>query len=421
MKKSNFTKIGVVGVLSIAILVWGINYLKGLNFFDKESRYFVVYEKVDGLVPSSAVVINGFRVGQVKDINFVDVKSAKLLVEFMMDENIPLPINTVARIFSSDLMGTMAIELVLSDSDSAYHLGDTLPGDIEGSLREQVSMEMLPLKNKAEDLMQEFEEAIEIVKFVFNESSIDNLTKSIASIKQTIQNLEASSFTLDTLLQEEKSKLVNIFNNIESISLNLKNNNQKINTIIKNFADVSDSIAQSNIKTTIQVAENVLSETNKVIEKINRGEGSLGLLLKNDTLYNNLEDAAYNMNKLVEDLRINPRRYIHFALFDMGKTVYQIDEDLNKTQAEGEGRIKYKIQIASSNTPIPLNPANFKGIKNVEEFIDGGTYKYAVGNKRNIEKAIGLLEEIRITFPDAFIIAFKDGERINLKKALEEE
>ncbi|NOZ46511.1 MAG: MCE family protein, partial [Chlorobi bacterium] len=370
------------------------------------------YDKVDGLEKSADVLINGFKVGQVRNIYFHENDISKLIVLFAIDKDFNIPLNTTARIYSSDLMGTKSIELILSKSKKYYVSGDTIQGTLEESLKDQVSLQMLPLKKKAEDLMQEIEEAIAVVKYVFNEKTRDNLTKSFESIKFTIKNLETSSYTIDTLVQSEKSKLAHIFTNIELITDNLSQNNEALTNIFQNLSSISDSLAKSNVKTALISAASALEKLDSIINKINSGSGSLGLLVNNDTLYYNLEDAAYNLDRLVEDLRINPKRYVHLSVFDVGKTVYTTDKD---KKAQRNEKQQYKIQLLTSNKPVALNPDNFKGLKNVEEFIEAGTYQYMIGSKKTIEKARKMLDDIHKLYPDAFIVIFKNGEKITLK------
>jgi phospholipid/cholesterol/gamma-HCH transport system substrate-binding protein len=311
-------------------------------------------------------------------------------------------------------MGTKAIKLILDKSEKNYIVGDTLSADIEGSLTEQVSLQMLPLKKKAEDLMQEMEKAIEVVKYVFNEKTRDNLNKSFASIQSAVYNLEHSSSTLDTLVTSEKGKLERIFSNVESISQNLNDNSEKITNIIDNFSAISDTILQSEISSIITKASKALTDINVIVEKINKGEGTMGMLINNDTLYTNLDDASYNLNRFVEDLRINPKRYVHFSLFDFGKSVNVI-ENKKGIKKDNDKNI-YKIKLKSSNQPIPLTPENFKGLQNVEEAINNGIYIYTVGNKSKIKNIKKLHSSIKNIFPESVILNFKNGKVTQIQK-----
>jgi phospholipid/cholesterol/gamma-HCH transport system substrate-binding protein len=259
-----------------------------------------------------------------------------------------------------------------------------------------------------------------VIQNIFNENTRENLSKTFASIKLTIENLEHTSFTLDTLMQHEKWVLARIFANIESITNNLKNNNEMLTKIITNFSAVSDSLAKSDIKSTIYNANLALTQANEIIGKINRGEGSLGLLINNDSLYRNLDNASRNLDLLLQDLRENPKRYVRFSLFDFGRTVV-VDENGKKVKKSKEvsDNTIYKLQIRSARKPIPSNSPEFKGLKDIEENYSDGWYRYTVGGSPTYDDVLNLQNQLSSRFPDAFVVAFSDGKRTILKKSEE--
>jgi len=319
-------KIGFIVTLAIVILIWGMSYLKGNNLLKRKYIYYAIYNRIEGLEETAPVLINGFKVGLVKNIYINENNIDQITIEMVVKRDIKIPKNSTANIFSSDLMGTKAVKILLTDSVMLHKYGDTLRSEVEADLTEQVSIQMLPLKKQAEDLMQEMREALEVIKYVFNENTRDNLSKSFESIKLTIYNLENTSYTLDTLMQSEKIKLSNIFTNIESITRNINKNNKEISLAIQNISNISDSIAKANLLTTLNNIENSLLQVSEITEKINIGEGSLGQLVNNDTLYYNIESATKNLDALIEDIKMNPKKYVHFSVIDMGKTIYELDE-----------------------------------------------------------------------------------------------
>lgn len=332
MSTSKITKIGILIVAAIALLVWGVSYLKGKNLFKKEDIYYVIYKDVNGLNNANAVLINGFKVGQVMDIEYVPDSTDRFRVSFMIENQYKLRKGCVAEVFSQDIMGTRAIR-IKQGKDSLYHnSGDTLLSSVEGTLVEQVNMEIAPLKRKAESLISSLDSAIIVVRSIFNEKTQENLRRTFASIKVTIKNLENSTFTLDTLLTTEKSKLSRIFSNVDSITANLKNNNKEISTIISNFASISDSLVKADIASTLGKADSALSQFNNILTSINKGDGTIAQLLNNDTLYQNLENASYHLARLMRDMHENPKRYVHFSLLDVGKTIYVTDPNDKKAQ-----------------------------------------------------------------------------------------
>lgn len=306
-----------VGVLIIACLVffyWGFSFLKGRNYLSSNRIFYAKYQQVNGLVDANYIMINGVQVGRVSDISFID-NNGGVLVTFSVENNIKIPRNSMARIYNSDVLGSKAIEIVLGDSTVLAQSGDTLRSMIQPSISEEVSYQMLPLKAKAESLMASLDSVLAVIQYVFNESTRENLRNSFESIKNTIANLESTTYNLDTLMTTQRTRLSVIFANIESITTNFKNNNSKLTNVINNFSNISDTLAKANIVKTIEKANGVLANFAEISEKINKGQGSLGLLVNNDSLYVELDKSAKGLNLLLEDLRSNPQRYVQVSVF----------------------------------------------------------------------------------------------------------
>ncbi|MDQ1771430.1 MCE family protein [Labilibaculum sp. A4] len=403
MKFSKDAKIGLVVIGAIVILIWGVNFLKGFNVFSSEQVFYARYERVDGLKKSSSVTLKGYKVGQIKSIKFSSASADHLLVEFAISNQFKLPANSVARIESADIMGTKEIKIIPGKGKTLLQTGDTIKGSIEGDLKEQVSMQMLPLKKKAEKLMSGVDSVLTVIQYIFNENTRENLRKSFGSIEQTFKKLENASGTLDTIMTGQKSHFENIFANVDSITGNLKDNNKNVSTILSNFSNISDSLSATDIAQTINNAKATLKQTNEILEKINSGKGSMGLLINNDTLYTNLEAASNGLTNLLIDVKNNPKKYMHFSLFDTGKTVY-MDSEKSQKKKDKENHVYYKVQIMSSASQIPLDDTVFKGHRKIEEIYFNGKYKYTIGETQNYKDIIRQLKKIRDDFPDAFVI-----------------
>lgn len=424
MTKLKYIIIGVVVSLTIGVLVWGINYLKGKNFFVKEKEYYVVYNKIEGLTNSNPVTINGLRVGVVRDIYFHPDGSGRIIVKFVLTQEYHIPDSSIAKIYSVDLMGSKGISLDLTKSKNYYNVGDTLFAATEKDLKEQVSAQMLPLKHKAEELMFSMDSVMTVIQYIFNKQTRDNLSKTFESIKITVRNLESTSISLDTLMNNEKGKLAIIFSNIESITSNLKNNNEKLTTILTNFADISDTLAKANIYSTITNANKALADANVILDKIKRGEGSMGMLINNDSLYKSLNNSAGNLDKLLFDINENPKKYVHFSLFDFGKT-YNVDENGKKHRVKPKKDtstlgIKFRIQIKSSKKQIKNYNKLFANYSDVKEIYIDGRYKYFVGNITDFNNVIPYQRNVRTNYPDAFAVAFKNDTIISYLLAKKE-
>ena len=301
--------------MTLAIFFWGLNYLKNSNVFTKHRTFYAIYDQVNGLTSSAPIFIKGFKVGTVKDVYFMSDGSNRIIVKMQLSNDIPVPIASIAKIYSSDLMGSKAVEIILGKSPNFAKDEDTLSNQLQASLAEEVSIQMLPIKRKAESLLTSIDSVLIMVQYVFNENTRMNLSKSFENIKIAIDNLKNTTFNIDTLVSTQRNRLSHIIGDVESIASNIEKNNEKITTILSNFSIISDSLAKSNIKQTIENANKVISNVSNVFDKINNGKGTLGLLVNNDTLYNQINNAAANLDKLLIDIKSNPSRYIKISVF----------------------------------------------------------------------------------------------------------
>jgi phospholipid/cholesterol/gamma-HCH transport system substrate-binding protein len=313
--KKKEIRIALVFVVGLFVVYWGINYLKGKNIFSSQEIFYAEYDHVAGLQEANPIYLNGFKIGQVSTIEFIENGNGKLKVSLLITEDVNIPSNSIARIESSDLLGSKAVVIYLGDSPTMAKGGDYLLPDIERDLKEEVSMQILPLKNKAEELISSFDSVLIILQGIFNENTRQNLSRSFQSIENTILSLEHASYNIDTLMSSQRNRLGVIFANVESITTNLKDNNEKISNIFSNISSISDSLADVPFVNVINNANESLDKFNRIMTKIDNGDGSLGMLVNNDSLYNNLNNSAYELNLLMEDLRLNPRRYMHFSIF----------------------------------------------------------------------------------------------------------
>lgn len=314
MKISREIKVGLVFLASVAIFVWGFNFLKGTSMFSGSRLLYAVYDKVDGLDKANKVKVNGLNIGQVKDLDFLE-GSSKIVAEFYIKSDIKIPANSVARIYATDLLGSKAVEIILGDSKKYLQSGDTLRSEMESSLKDQLSEQVEPLKKKALVLINSVDSVMMVIQSIFNENTRSSLASSLENIRNTLGNLENASSNIDTILISGKARVQNIMANAESISRNLKENNENINTILTNFAALSDSLAEADIPQTIRDASTAVNNLKVISDKINRGEGTLGQLITNDSLYLELNNSMNSLKLLLEDIRLNPKKYVKLSLF----------------------------------------------------------------------------------------------------------
>lgn len=327
MKIKKEVKIGFVMLLAISLLFWGANFLKGNNIFSKNRNYYAVYDHVDRLAPSNPVTVNGFKVGQVESVGFIPGNSGQLLVKFSItEESLNIPEDTKAEIVSLDILGSKAIDLKLGRSSEMANPKDTLTSDIEATLTETVNQEIAPLKKKAEDLISTVDSAIIVVSTIFNQRARNDLDSSFSNIRSSLKTFNRTMTRIDGLVAEEREHLNAIFANVESISRNLAENNETLNNSLENIEAITDSLAGANLKETVANASESMKQLSEIMEKVNEGEGSLGMLINNDTLYQNLEASAADLDQLLLDMRLNPERYVHFSIFG------RKDKDKNKNK-----------------------------------------------------------------------------------------
>jgi phospholipid/cholesterol/gamma-HCH transport system substrate-binding protein len=314
MKISKEAKIGIIITSGIALLFWGLNFLKGRDFFTSQKIIFAVYDHVDGLSASNPVQVNGMRIGSISKLNLLPDNTGRIVVTMHVSDRVRIPRNSTAQIFSTDLLGAKGIRFLLGDSDEEIHDGDTLKSDIQRSLQQEVSAQVAPIRERAENILSSMDSVLVIVRTVFNEKTKSDLRQSFMSISNTMQAIESMAAKLDRDLAHQ-GNLDKILGNIESISSNLKNNNRQLSNIIENFSAISDTLAKSRLSETLEDTRKTLESTSAIMDKINRGEGSIGMLVNNDSLYLNLNNTARNLELLLSDLRDHPKRYVHFSVF----------------------------------------------------------------------------------------------------------
>lgn len=315
MKLTKEVKVGIVAAIAIGFFIYGFNFLKGKDLFSHQRKFYAVYNNIDGLVEANPLMVNGYKVGLVGDIELVEDTSNLILITLLLDKDLKIPRNTIARVVSSDFLGSKAVELILGDAKQYAEDGDTLKSDQEDNLKQSVNKAIAPLQKKAEGLIASLDSVMVVVQQVFNQNARQNLAKSFESIKLTLTSLETTSYRLDTLVLSEKMKISSILTKINVLATTLAGNSDKLSNVINNFSSISDSLAKSNLTSAINNADAALTQASGIMTKINKGEGTMGMLINNDSLYRKLDKSAADLDKLLLDLRINPERYIHISVF----------------------------------------------------------------------------------------------------------
>ena len=305
-------KIGLFAIASIIALVLGVNYLKGINILNDSRDFYAVYENIGGLQVGSPVLVNGYKVGMVSSIDLLNDQNQNLLVTISLDKDFDIATNTVCKIVNQDLMGSKGIALIPGDNDELIRNGDTLISRIEGSLQDEVNAQILPLKNKAEELIGSVDSLMMIVTAVLNKNTRDNLRNSLISLDKTFKLMSQTMEKVDSMVDLNDERITIVVQNLESISSNFESSNGEIKNILTNFSSLSDTLVNSDIAI-------VLQNVSEIAKKINNGEGSIGLLLKDDKIYANFEKSTSDLASLLEDIKNNPSRYVNFSIIGGGK------------------------------------------------------------------------------------------------------
>jgi len=289
--------------------MFGYSYLKGNDVFTSENRFYATYASVDGLSVSKPVLVNGFPIGRVSHMTLLS--DGRTLVELKVEPKYEIPKNTLAKLEGTDLLGSKAIIFELGDSKVMAEDKDTLKADIKGGLAESLQ----PVQKKAEVIIGKMDSILSSVNAIMNPRFQKNVDRSFNSIANTLQSLEGTSKKVDNLVGVQSVHINNILANVESISGNLKTNGVYLTRTMANFNKVSDDIAASNVKQTLDNVNKAIADLQATIAKVNNGQGSLGKLMTDDEMYNHLRDASADLDKLLIDLKANPKRYVHFSVF----------------------------------------------------------------------------------------------------------
>lgn len=317
MKLSKELKTGILIILGIVLFIFGFNYLKGQNLLTTSRVFYTEYDNVEGLAVSTPVTINGLIVGKVVSITFKEDGSGKLLVELLVDSEFQFSKNSTAELYETGLIGGKAVAIIPANDNAGYAENyDVLNAEIKAGLSELVNQRLTTLQEKIEVMMTEANMVLQNINEVFDDTTKTNLKSSFSGLDDLISNFKNTSNTLNSLVTNDDSKLIKTINNFEAVSSNL--------------VSVSDSISGTNIKSAINNLETTLYNVDKIIARLDNGEGSIGKFLKDEELYNNMEGASLQLEQLLQDMKLNPKRYVHFSLF--GKKPKRYDAEGNEIE-----------------------------------------------------------------------------------------
>ncbi|MCM5663761.1 MlaD family protein [Galbibacter mesophilus] len=313
MKLSKELKTGIIVIGGIVLFILGFTFLKGNDLFNESRTYYAVYDSVDGISTGTGVSINGLQVGNVNDIQFINGKG-NLLITFTVDSEFQFSKNSVAEIFDTGIIGGKSLRVVpVYDGSPQSQSGDTLRSHVEPGLTDLVTEKLNPLQKGIDNLLKNADSVMVGVDDILDDESRKNIKSSIENLDKVIANFAGASGTLKELLQDNQEKLDRSFTNIDNLSANLSN--------------VSDSLAKADIGAALADLQSSMAKLDNIMTKIESGDGSVGKLLNDEELYANLTQSSLELELLLEDLRLNPKRYVHFSLFGKKAKPYEAPEE----------------------------------------------------------------------------------------------
>jgi len=302
MKRKYFTrevKVGIMAIVAIFVLYFGLNFLKGIDIFSPKGNYYATYENIGGLVPSSPVYVKGYKVGQVEEVKYDFSKQKSFVIKISVSKDIQLPKGTIVELYDDGLMGGKAIQLVyapITASETMYASGDTLESHVGIGLMGQLTGDLMP---KIESISSQADSLIRSVRVLVENK---NLNKSLASIERTTSDLAVSSNQLKKMMNNDVPHILS-----------------DVNVLTTDFKQITGNLKKIDYAATFASIDHTIANLNLVSDKLNSSEGTIGLLLNNKDLYINLSNTASSADKLMIDLQKNPKRYVHFSLFGSKK------------------------------------------------------------------------------------------------------
>lgn len=295
VKLSREVRVGIMTVVAIFILYFGLNFLKGVDIFSPVNYYYATYEQIDGLVPSSPVYIKGYKVGQVEEVQYDFLKETAFVVKISVSKDINIPQGTTLELFDDGLMGGKAVQLLYAPHHASTVFcasGDTLQSTTGSGLFDQLAGDLMP---KIENITEQTDSLLRSIRLLVDGGSVQN---SLSSIEKTTADLAESSAQLKKLMKYDMPQLIG-----------------NVNTLAGDFKVVSGNLRKIDFASTFQQVDLTIRDLNQITRKVNEGEGSVGLLLNDKSLYMNLVNVSNSADELLIDLKKTPKRYVHFSLF----------------------------------------------------------------------------------------------------------
>ena len=312
MKITKEIKAGILVIASISLFIWGYSYLKGKDILNNYKTFFVKYDNVEGLAATAPITINGLIVGQVAEIKLQP--NGEILVQLQIKNDFPFSKSSVVALYEPGLIAGKQLQIIPNFKDNTIAVsGDTLTSSVKKGLTDLVSDKLAPLQQKIEKMIVNADLLLTNLNNVLDAKSKENLKNSISNLSKTIEGFNLVVDNANSILSNNKG-------NIDKTLFNL-------NKASTNFSKISDSLSKANITKVVNDLEKTLSNVDKIMNDVQSGKGSLGKIVKDDALYNNLEKTSKELELLLQDLRLNPTRYVNVSLFGKKNKPYKTPND----------------------------------------------------------------------------------------------
>lgn len=313
MKISNELKVGVIAVVSIVVLVLGFNFLKGKTFFNNSTTLFGIYGNVQKLAPSNPVIINGLQVGTVYKIS-TDKDMRRILVNMNITKDINIPKNSIA-IIKPDLLGTPSIDIKLGDEVNNLKNNDTVYTEASAGIFNDVLKKVDPVLFEVSKAVTSIDSLLNKVNSVIDPRAKNNIDGTLENLNKITAALLTSSASLNQILNSQTGALAKTLNNANLVTSNLAANNDKITSVLTNLDKTTSNLSQLDLKKTLNKLDATVNDLKTMTGKLDRSDGTAGLLLNDPALYKNLASTANKLNLLIDDIRVNPKRYVSISVF----------------------------------------------------------------------------------------------------------
>ncbi len=301
LKITKEIKTALLVIAAILLFIWGYSFLKGRDLLANYRTYYVQYENVEGLVASAPVTINGLTVGKVNSIELIN-ETGKLQIEIQVKSDFPISKSSIVSIYEPGLIGGKQIMITPNlDDKSIAASGTTLAGTIKPGLTSLVAERLTPLQEKVEKMVVSADGLLKNINSILDAKTKENLKSSIANLDATLAEFKVASLSVNEMLADNKGKINSTMTNFEKTA--------------SNFSKLSDSLAKINIGKTVKTLEQTLENMDKIMAEVQSGKGTIGKLMKDESLYTNFTKTSKELELLLQDLRLNPTRYVNVSLF----------------------------------------------------------------------------------------------------------